>query len=358
MITALNTIIERSSIFNGIDRKSIIVNPTGDGMVIGFPESKEQPYKLALEIQKALLEVNKTRPMEKQFNVRIGLHSGDVYPIKNIRGENDVCGPGIIFAQRIMAFGDAGHILASDKIAEDLKKLSSEYAKTIHHLGVHSAKQGEEISIYNIYGDDFGNPNSLPNDKIISILPLWDFLDAKVKLEVVDPGTILTHHVISTKMKNVSRSNISSHFLCIEGDVDKDWDDLSIDVEDHKGRSLVLSNIIRDDPHRKEFCVRFAEPVKPGEQVTVSLKWDWEEPKRFYDYFLGHDSVVRNLDFSFESPNLSRLKPEVHCINAESGGSMMMKDGLIYMQRTNNGGVRFQWATTKTEKNQIFRLAW
>jgi class 3 adenylate cyclase len=126
MISSLNKFVQESDIIQKSDRQSLIIRSTGDGMVIGFPDSKESPCLLAIELQRKLRRLKRYRSIDRQkwLGTRIGLHSGDVYPVKDVNGVDDVCGPGIILAQRVMDFGDAGHILASDKFADDLFRLS------------------------------------------------------------------------------------------------------------------------------------------------------------------------------------------------------------------------------------------
>src|ERR1700752_4579636 len=88
--------------------------PTGDGGALVFRTSPEAPVLCALEISKAL----KSHP---ELHVRMGIHSGPVNEIADLNEQANVAGAGINIAQRVMDCGDAGHILLSRHVAEDLE---------------------------------------------------------------------------------------------------------------------------------------------------------------------------------------------------------------------------------------------
>ena len=87
--------------------------PTGDGGALVFRNNPEAPVLCALEISKAL----KSHP---ELKVRMGIHSGPVNEISDLNEQANIAGAGINVAQRIMDCGDAGHILLSKHVAEDL----------------------------------------------------------------------------------------------------------------------------------------------------------------------------------------------------------------------------------------------
>src|SRR5437867_2522200 len=97
-ILLLNRLIENSDVFRQRDPQSTVVLPTGDGMAIGFDDSPEKPLLLAAEVHRGLRRYNQTRKKENQVQLRIGLDSGPVYMIKDINGNENVWGPGIIMA--------------------------------------------------------------------------------------------------------------------------------------------------------------------------------------------------------------------------------------------------------------------
>jgi len=161
-ITQLNKIVKDSRTFSESNPNRRVIKATGDGMVIGFGESCEQPYNLACEIHKALNEYNKDKEDRHQIKLRIGLHTGAVFEGLDITGDRDVWGPGIIFAQRVMNEGRDGHILATDGIANELKKLRPEIDRMIKEVGPREVKHGEILNIYNIFDESegIGNPSA------------------------------------------------------------------------------------------------------------------------------------------------------------------------------------------------------
>jgi len=124
--------------------------PTGDGGALVFRNSPEAPVLCAMEIAKAL----KSHP---EVRVRMGIHSGPVNEISDLNEQANIAGAGINIAQRVMDIGDAGHILLSRHVAEDLEHYPRWQAH-LHELGECEVKHGVRISVVNLYNDDVGNP--------------------------------------------------------------------------------------------------------------------------------------------------------------------------------------------------------
>ena len=124
--------------------------PTGDGGALVFRNSLEAPVLCALEIAKAL----KNHP---ELYVRMGIHSGPVNEIVDLNEQSNVAGAGINIAQRVMDCGDAGHILISKRVAEDLEHYP-QWRSLLHGLGECEVKHGLRISIVNLYDNGSGNP--------------------------------------------------------------------------------------------------------------------------------------------------------------------------------------------------------
>src|SRR6202030_4157093 len=87
--------------------------PTGDGGALVFRNNPEAPVLCALEVSQAL----KNHP---ELRVRMGIHSGPVNEVTDLNEQANIAGAGINFAQRVMDCGDAGHILVSKRVADDL----------------------------------------------------------------------------------------------------------------------------------------------------------------------------------------------------------------------------------------------
>jgi len=124
--------------------------PTGDGMALVFWNSLEEPAQCALEMARAL----KQHP---EIQVRMGIHSGPVSKITDLNGHTNIAGAGINLAQRVMDCGDAGHILLSRHVVDDLAQYRH-WSANLHDLGECEVKHGLKLSLTNLFGDDFGNP--------------------------------------------------------------------------------------------------------------------------------------------------------------------------------------------------------
>ena len=88
--------------------------PTGDGGALVFHNNSEAPILCAAEISEAL----KNHP---ELQVRMGIHSGPVNQVADLNDQANIAGAGVNIAQRVMDFGDAGHILLSRHVAEGEK---------------------------------------------------------------------------------------------------------------------------------------------------------------------------------------------------------------------------------------------
>src|SRR5258707_212032 len=123
---------------------------TGDGAALVFRTRPEAPVLCALEISRAL----KSHP---ELPVRMGIHSGPVNEITDLNEQANIAGAGINMAQRVMDCGDAGHILVSKRVADDLEHYS-QWRSLLHELGECEVKHGLRISLLNLYGEETGNP--------------------------------------------------------------------------------------------------------------------------------------------------------------------------------------------------------
>jgi TolB-like protein/class 3 adenylate cyclase/Tfp pilus assembly protein PilF len=123
--------------------------PVGDGIALVFFNSPEAPVRCAIEISTRLKQY-------PQLKLRMGIHSGPVNEVRDVNGRANVAGAGINIAQRVMDCGDAGHILVSKRVAEDLAH-SRQWRTYLHDLGECAVKHGVPIFIVNLYTDEIGN---------------------------------------------------------------------------------------------------------------------------------------------------------------------------------------------------------
>src|SRR5438445_617616 len=127
----------------------LIKIPTGDGMGLVFHTSPEAPAQCAVEISRALKE-------HPRLQLRMGVHSGPVSGVIDVNERANVAGAGLNIAQRVMDCGDAGHILLSKHVAEDLEEYE-QWRPLLHDLGTCEVKHGVRLSVVNLYDDRFGN---------------------------------------------------------------------------------------------------------------------------------------------------------------------------------------------------------
>src|SRR5438105_11530408 len=123
--------------------------PTGDGMALVFRRSAEEPARCALEIAEALQK-------HPELPVRMGIHSGPVSEVTDVSGRTNIAGAGINMAQRVMDCGDAGHILLSQHVADDLVH-SRQWASRLRDLGECEVKHGVRLHLVNLYAEPLGN---------------------------------------------------------------------------------------------------------------------------------------------------------------------------------------------------------
>ena len=152
LLGELNDSVRGTEHFRSAEAEGRLIRlPTGDGMALVFRNSPEEPVRCALEIGQALKEHPKLR-------VRMGIHSGPVNEVADVNERANIAGAGINIAQRVMDCGDAGHILLSKHVAEDLQHYP-EWSPYLHDVGQCEVKHGETISIVNLYTTELGNPS-------------------------------------------------------------------------------------------------------------------------------------------------------------------------------------------------------
>jgi KaiC/GvpD/RAD55 family RecA-like ATPase/class 3 adenylate cyclase len=157
-IERLNNLINSCDAFKKVAEKKIIL-PTGDGMAIGFMLNPELPLQLSMQLHKELYKYNHSKKISEEdiIGVRIGLATGPVFIVSDINSNQNIWGPGIILARRVMDLGDSGHILIADILAEQLIALKDEYRVIIKPVGNYQIKHGQIIKMYSAYSQEFGN---------------------------------------------------------------------------------------------------------------------------------------------------------------------------------------------------------
>src|SRR5712672_2536923 len=150
-VDELNGIVRLSEQFQKAEAANRILKiPTGDGMALVFYRSPEEPAQCAFEISRALKD-------NQRLQVRMGIHSGPISGVVDMNERTNVAGAGINLAQRVMDCGDAGHILLSHHVAEDLAEYER-WRPFLHDIGAFEVKHGVRVSVTNLYSDEVGNP--------------------------------------------------------------------------------------------------------------------------------------------------------------------------------------------------------
>jgi len=149
-IAELNQAVRTSEQFQNAEAGARLIKiPTGDGMALVFYKSPEEPVKCALEISRALKE-------HPRIQLRMGAHSGPVSGVIDVNGQANLAGAGLNIAQRVMGCGDAGHILLSRHVAEDLEGYEH-WRPLLHDLGFCEVKHGVKLQVVNLCTDEAGN---------------------------------------------------------------------------------------------------------------------------------------------------------------------------------------------------------
>jgi len=178
LFSELNKIVRDTPQFKGAEAAGKLIRlPTGDGMALCFFTNPEAPLKCAIEVS----ESTKSHP---QLQLRMGIHSGPVSGVTDVNDRSNVAGAGINMAQRVMECGDAGHILLSKRIADDL----AQYARwrlQLHELGEVEVKHGAKLDLVNFYANGIGNA-ALPG---------------KVALRRDEEATVSKSKVVRTRTK-------------------------------------------------------------------------------------------------------------------------------------------------------------
>ena len=151
LLEALNKVARGTDEFQSAEAAGRLIKiPTGDGVALVFRNSQEEPVECALEMSRAL----KKHP---ELRLRMGIHSGPVSGVVDVNGRANVAGAGINMAQRVMDCGDAGHILLSKRVAEDLQQYGH-WRPYLHDLGECEVKHGVRVQAVNLYTGELGNP--------------------------------------------------------------------------------------------------------------------------------------------------------------------------------------------------------
>src|SRR5689334_18771594 len=150
LVIRLNELVRNTDQFRSADAAGKLIRiPTGDGMALAFFTSPDAPVNCAIELAKA-------DQADPELELRMGIHSGPVDRLTDVNERTNLAGAGMNMAQRVMDCGDAGHILLSQRIADDLEQYDR-WRPVLHNLGEVELKHGVRLGIVSLHNGEFGN---------------------------------------------------------------------------------------------------------------------------------------------------------------------------------------------------------
>jgi len=365
-IEVLNQCISECHAFKSIPIETILLLPTGDGCCIGFLQGPELPLLLSIELHKKLAIYNKAKIPSETVRVRIGLHSGNCFIVNDLLGNKNTWGPGIIYARRVMDFGDDAHIMMSPTMAGNLRELSDEYRQIIHPVHDVILKHGYTMLLYSVYGEGFGNKThpekgasirSKYGDEIIRLQKTTLYPSLSVDLSVIDPKKMLVQHKRIYEVANISNEPIKNVLHGIAIDVNKDnINDLNIQVFDEKNRECKITSINVDKPDCKEFTTEFSEPITKGDPGKgYTLVYEVEEPERYFENAFLIDCQKYNMSFKYPT-NTEIKRPELIEISQETDEQSKSKIEPKIIKTDSHEIV--SWEIRDIIKGKTFRIEW
>ena len=365
-ITLLNDSISECMAYKMTPKELMLMLPTGDGMCIGFLQGPELPLQLAIQLQEKLNEYNKARIPSETVRVRVGLHAGNCFIVKDLQGNKNIWGPGIILTRRVMDFGDDNHILLTAKMAEELRELSDEYKKFIKPVHDFQLKHGKTMLVYSAYSDKFGNPKaptkgeamrSKMGEEVLKLQATTLYPSVDISMNIVNPKSMLVHYTRKYEIANISDKPIQHVLHGIATDVPKDSiNDLNLDIYDEKNKELKISSINVDKPQSKEFTTVFNTPVKKGETGRFYIiEYDLEEPERYFANAFLVD--CGKMVISFEYPNGRGIeKPTLFYVNQETEEK---KETDMEPKIEDTGSrCKYTWERKDLIKGETYKLEW
>ncbi len=365
-IEVLNKCISDCQSFKSVPIDSLLLLPTGDGCCIGFMQGPELPLLLAVELHTKLAVYNKGKIPSETVRIRIGLHSGNCFLVNDLLGQRNTWGPGIIYARRVMDFGDDAHILMSPSLAEDLISLSDEYRSIIKPVHDVVLKHGTTMLLYSVYGDGFGNSKhpekgasirSKYGEEVLRLQKTTLYPSIDLVLTVLDPEKMIVQHKRTYEVANISNEPIKKVLHGIAFDVEiPDINDLNIKVYDEKDRDCKITSINVDKPDCKEFTTAFSEPItKEDTGKKYTLEYEVAEPERYFENAFLID--CQKFIMSFHYPTGKGIKqPKLLEVNQETEESTPSK---IIPKITKEKEIeKIKWEMNEIPKGKTYRIDW
>ena len=365
-IETLNKCISECEAYKSFTKESILMLPTGDGCCIGFLQGPEYPLLLAIELQEKLGEFNKAKIPSETVRIRIGLHSGNCFSVNDVFGEKNIWGPGVIYARRVMDFGDDNHILMTPTMANDLRDLSDEYRRIIHPVHDVLLKHGYTMLLYSVYGDNFGNKKN-PEKGILAkskfgeetarLIETTLYPSLNVELSIIDMKKMIVQHKRTYEVTNNADRPMKTVLHGIAMDVNiENMSDLNIQVYDENNVECKIISININKPDCKEFTTEFSNPIKKNETGRkYTLIYEVEEPERYFENAFLVD--CQHFVISFKYPTNSEMElPKLYEISQEEDTQVPVT--LTPTIEENDDCKIVKWDMQDVLKGQTIRIEW
>jgi adenylate cyclase len=135
------------------------IKTIGDGFLAEF-SSALAAVQCGIEIQEMIAKRNSVNPSQGNFQVRIGIHAGDV-----VHRDDDVIGDGVNIAARIEPLAEAGGICISQQVFD---QVANRVAKSLKRMGqVKLKNMMRPLEVYGVVceGASPGPPDLAPDNK-------------------------------------------------------------------------------------------------------------------------------------------------------------------------------------------------
>jgi len=360
----LHESVKKCKTFQETPREDMIHYPSGDGLALGFFRGPHQPYKLGIELQEQVAASNKGRMPSEIVEIRIGLNSGHVFYVKNVFDQKGMWGPGIIIARRVMDFGDSGHILMTGKMAEELSEISDDYKKNIHKIEDLIIKHGKPLSVYSVYGKNFGNssvPQKAREQGIRSefVGTNKQTLYPKIinEITIIDPKTMLTRHKRIYEIVNVGKEPIKNVIHGIGTDVKiNSLDELKVKVYDEQNKEMEIEFLTKNYPYQKEFTTKFNQPILNSDSNrSYTLEYEIEEPERIFENSFQVNCTQFELVFIYPE-NSGISKPSIFEVNPET--ETVTPSEIKALSQNQDHNISLKWTFENISKGSTLRIKW
>jgi hypothetical protein len=182
-----------------------------------------------------------------------------------------------------------------------------------------------------------------------------EFLNFGLLLQITDPATMMVHHAITRRIKNISKKPLEQHFAFLFGDVPRSWNNLNLCVRGEGGNPIAIKEVNLDSPTRKEFSIELKPPLYPNEDTLYTVEWDWEEPQQYFEYTFV--TLCRSSQVELIFPATKNYELSVYEVIRETrekrASDIKPKKRMIV-----GNEAKIVWSRDDIDMNTILRFEW